>query len=106
VEIVDVLEITPGAEASQKHLMKLVKECKEKDVRVIAVEPQYPQESSAKQLLQAVKEKNKDIDHVVIDPLETTEKQDLKEDEKELKSPDWYEKKMRENLQKLAKALP
>jgi ABC-type Zn uptake system ZnuABC Zn-binding protein ZnuA len=106
LDIVDVLEITPGAEASQMHMMKLAKECKEKDVRVIAVEPQYPQESSAKQLLQAVKEKNKEIEPVVIDPLETTEKQDLKEDEKELKSPDWYEKKMRQNLDKLAKALP
>ncbi len=106
VEIVDVLELMPGSEASQKHLMKLVEECKEKDVRVIAVEPQYPQESSAKQLLQAVKEKNKAIEPVVIDPLETTEKADLKEDEKELKSPDWYDKKMRENLQKLDKALP
>jgi len=106
LDIVDVLENVPGAESDPKHLMELAKKCQEKDVRVIAVEPQYPKDSSANLLLKAVKEKGREIESVVIDPLETTEKEDLKEDEKELKSPNWYDKKMRQNLDKLAKALP
>ncbi len=106
VDIVDVLEINPGAEAGQAHMVKLAKECKEKDVRVIAVEPQYPTETSAKLLRDAMKDKDKEIAFVEIDPLETVAKKDLKDDEKELKNPEWYDKKMRENLDNLAKSLP
>lgn len=108
VDIVEVLEVTPGAEADQAHMVKLAKICLEKDVRVIAVEPQYPKDSSAKSLREAVtaKDKNKDIAFVVIDPLETADKPDLKDDGKELKSPEWYDKMMRHNLDNLAKALP
>lgn len=106
VDIVDVLELAPGAEPGSAHIAKIAKECLEKDVRVIAVEPQYPTETSAKLLRDALKGKNKDVVFVVIDPLETTEKDDLKGDGKELKSRDWYEQKMRQNLDNLAKGLP
>ncbi len=106
IDIVDVLEVNPGAEANQAHMVKLAKECKEKDVRVIAVEPQYPTETSAKLLRDAMKDKEKEITFVEIDPLETADKKDLKEDEKELKDPEWYDKKMRQNLDNLAKSLP
>ncbi len=106
IDIVDVLEVNPGAEANQAHMVKLAKECKEKDVRVIAVEPQYPTETSAKLLRDAMKDKDKEITFVEIDPLETAEKKDLKDDEKELKDPEWYDKKMRQNLDNLAKSLP
>jgi zinc transport system substrate-binding protein len=103
VDIVSVLEMTPGAEPGQAHMAKLVKECKEKDVRVIAVEPQYSTESSAKVL----KEQIKGIALAEVDPLETVDKKDLKKDDgKELASPDWYVTKMRRNLENLAKALP
>jgi zinc transport system substrate-binding protein len=106
IDIVDVLEVIPGAEAGQAHMAKLAQLCKEKDVRVIAVEPQYPTETSAKILRDELKDKAKDIVFVVVDPLETAEKKDLKGDEKELKSPDWYDKSMRQNLDNLAKGLP
>jgi ABC-type Zn uptake system ZnuABC Zn-binding protein ZnuA len=106
VDIVDVIEEVPGAEANQAHIAKLAKMCLEKDVRVIAVEPQYRQGSSATSLQNAVKEKGKSIAFKEIDPLETADNKDLKEDEKELKSPDWYVKKMRQNLDNLAEALP
>jgi zinc transport system substrate-binding protein len=106
VEIVDVLELAPGAEPSQAHMVKVAKECKEKDVRVIAVEPQYSTETSAKILRDEMKDKAKEIAFVEIDPLETVEKKDLKDDEKELKSSEWYDKKMRQNLGNLAKGLP
>ena len=101
LDIVDVIEITPGSEAAQPHLVKLAKKCKDENIHIIAVEPQYPQETSAKLL----KDHNKDIEFVVVDPLETAHKNDLKEDGKELKKPDWYDKKMRQNLDNLAKAL-
>lgn len=108
VEIVDVIEEIPGASAGQSHLAKLAKLCLEKDIRLIAVEPQYPKENSAAASLQTtVKNKNKDIALEVIDPLETTaDSGDLKDDGKELKDPTWYDKKMRQNLDNLAKALP
>lgn len=103
VDIVDVLEVTPGSEPRPEHMAKLAKECKEHHVRVIAVEPQYPKETSA----EVLKKQVKDIEFVVVDPLETADKdKDLKEDGKELKHRDWYEKKMRQNLENLAKALP
>jgi zinc transport system substrate-binding protein len=106
VDIVDVLEVNPGAEAGPAHMMKLAKECKEKDVRVIAVEPQYPTETSAKLLRDAMKDRNKEIAFVEIDPLETADKKDLTADEKELKNREWYDKKMRQDLDNLAKGLP
>jgi ABC-type Zn uptake system ZnuABC Zn-binding protein ZnuA len=108
IDIVDVVEVMPGSEASQAHMVKLARECLDKDVRVIAVEPQYPRDTSAKLLQKEVKEKQKDKDiaFVAIDPLETVDKEDLKGDGKELKSPEWYDKKMRQNLDNLAKALP
>jgi zinc transport system substrate-binding protein len=101
LNIVDVIEVTPGSEAAAAHIVKLAKECQEKNVRVVAVEPQYPKETSADQL----KKQKKDIEVVVVDPLETVEKKELKDDEKELKNPDWFERKMRQNLDNLAESL-
>ncbi len=100
LKIVDAIEIAPGQEASPTHLAKLVKKCQDEDVRVIAVEPQYQQGSSAKVL----KDEVKDIEFAVVDPLETAD--DLSGDGKELKSKDWYETKMQQNLDELAKRLP
>ncbi|HTU18283.1 MAG TPA: metal ABC transporter substrate-binding protein [Gemmataceae bacterium] len=101
LNIVDVIEVAPGSEAAGPHLTKLADKCKKENVRVIAVEPQYPQESSAKVL----KEHNKDLELVVVDPLETADKNDLAKDGKELQNQDWYDKKMKQNLDNLAKAL-
>lgn len=102
LQIVDVIEVIPGTSAGQARMVKLVKECNEKDVRVIAVEPQYPKETEADQL----KQQKKNIDLVVVDPLETVVKKDLTDDGKELKERDWFEKEMRRNLDNLAKSLP
>lgn len=102
VNIVDVIEVTPGAEAEQAHMTRLAQKCRDEHVHVIAVEPQYPKESSAKNL----KETNPDIEFAVVDPLETVDAADLKDDGKELKNPQWYEQKMRQDLDNLAQALP
>ena len=102
LEIVDAIERAPGEEPLPGHLAKLVEKCKAHHVRVIAVEPQYPQGSSAEILKKDVK----DIELVVVDPLETADAADLREDQKELKNKDWYEKKMRRNVEALAEKLP
>lgn len=100
LHIVDVLEVTPGTEAAPAHMAKVAAKCKKMDVGIIAVEPQYPKETSAEVLKQQVK----DIRFAVVDPLETVEKKDdLKDDGMELKSPDWYDKKMRQNLDNLSR---
>lgn len=108
LDIVDVIEETPGAEANPGHIVKLAQKCLANNIRVLAVEPQYPTGTSAEKISKAVKQKDKDknVALVEIDPLETTNKDDLTDDGKELKSPEWYDKKMRENLDKLAEALP
>jgi zinc transport system substrate-binding protein len=106
LKIVDVIEVMPGTAPPPNHISKLTKLCQDEDVRVIAIEPQYPKET-ADIVRSAVKSKNnRDIAFVVVDPLETVTKKDLKDDEKELKSADWYDRKMRQNLDNLAKALP
>lgn len=102
LKIIDAIEMAPGQEASPTHLAKLVKKCKDEDVHVIAVEPQYQQGSSAKVL----KDEMKNVEFAVVDPLETASEQDLSDDGKELKSKVWYEKKMQQNLDELAKKLP
>jgi ABC-type Zn uptake system ZnuABC Zn-binding protein ZnuA len=102
LEIVDAIERAPGEEPLPGHLAKLVEKCKTSHVRILAVEPQYPQGSSA----DILKKEVKDIKLVEVDPLETADAADLREDQKELKSADWYETKMRQNVATLAKSLP
>ena len=101
LKIVGVIERVPGGEASSKdsrELQKLVELCRKENVRVIAVEPQYPTTGSAQLVQQALKDKGLDVRLVEVDPLETSDG----------KAPDagWYAGKMRENLKKLAEALP
>lgn len=95
--IVDSIQIEPGREPPPKHLERLIAKCKEHKVRLIAVEPQFPRNTSAKTVLDALRKEGIDAEFVEIDPLETA-------DESEMKA-DLYEKKMRTNLENLAKKL-
>jgi len=98
IEIVDVIQKTPGKEPTGKGIEKLVAACVESKVRVIAVEPQYSGQASAKRILDELKRKGvPDPVLVEIDPLETAQPIDL--------NPGWYEAKMRINLENLAKAM-
>ena len=98
LKIADVIQKTPGAEPNGKLLAQLVKSCLDKKVRIIAVEPQYSSQGSAKRVLDELKNGGiADAELVEIDPLETAQESDL--------SRDWYEKKMRANFEALAKAL-
>ena len=94
-----VVQKKPGVEPNTNELSQLIALCQEKQVRLIAVEPQYSSTTSAASLLKALKRKNAVADPVVVqlDPLETAEVGAL--------TADWYERKMRANLQLLAEAM-
>lgn len=93
--IVGSIEQRPGVEPDEGQMKKLIKLCKEQGVTVIAVEPQYPDNTAARTLAQEVP----GAKIIILDPIETVSRAD------EL-IPDYYERKMRDNLNKLADALP
>jgi ABC-type Zn uptake system ZnuABC Zn-binding protein ZnuA len=99
VQIAGTIELAPGAEPGANKLADLVKLCKDQDVRVIAVEPQYPTTTSAKTLRDNLQSRGFSVKMVEVDPLETAEPSQLEE-------PRWYENKMRTNIEELARALP
>jgi ABC-type Zn uptake system ZnuABC Zn-binding protein ZnuA len=99
IEVVAAIEGGPGDEPSAGRMTQLVELCKEKKVRVIAVEPQYPKSTSATVLRGALKAKGVEVQLVEVDPLETADPEKLKDSR-------WYESKMRRNVEELAKALP
>jgi ABC-type Zn uptake system ZnuABC Zn-binding protein ZnuA len=104
VDMVDVIEKTPGSEPAGRHLARLVDTCLAKTgppITAIAVEPQYPKNTSAKTLMTEVNKKGGNLVLIEIDPLETTDAALL-----EQLGAKWYETKMRENLDALAKGQP
>lgn len=100
LDVAGVIMEGPGDEPSSPRLANLIKLVEEKNVGVLTVEPQYPRTTSAHVLLTELKRKGFDkVSLVEIDPLETATAEDLQD-------PDWYIRKMLENVQNLAKALP
>lgn len=100
IEIRGVLTQKAGQEPNQKELKKLIAICTDanKPTRVIAVEPQYSTSTSGETLRKELLAKGlSDAVLVEIDTLETVKPDEL--------SAEWYEKKMRANLDVLAKAL-
>lgn len=100
VKVMDTLTKKPGQEPDEKQMKKLIRLCADEQnpIRVIAVEPQYSTSTSGETLRKELLNKGvKDPVLVEIDPLETVRPDEL--------TPDWYEKKMRANLDALAKAL-
>lgn len=96
LHIVGAIQVSGGVEASGDRMKQIVDQCVEQDVRVIAVEPQYSKQT-AEQIVEALKLKGVDAVIVEIDPLETADPAEL--------SPDFYEEKMRQNLENLVEAL-
>jgi len=98
LDIVEVIQKTPGKEPTGKAIDDLIQTCVLHKVRVIAVEPQYSGQASAKRILDELKRRGIDEPVLVeLDPLETVQPLDL--------NPGWYEAKMRTNLENLAKAM-
>lgn len=100
IEIRGVLTQQPGQEPDAKQMKKLISICNDaiKPTRVIAVEPQYSTSTSGETLRKELVAKGlSDAVLVEVDTLETVKPDELK--------PEWYETKMRANLDVLAKAL-
>jgi ABC-type Zn uptake system ZnuABC Zn-binding protein ZnuA len=91
--IVGSVQEQAGVEPNSAKMTELARKCKEQGVQVIAVEPQFP-EDKARTLTREVPGAR----IVTLDPLETAAPEAL--------TPDYYERKMRENLNSLADALP
>jgi zinc transport system substrate-binding protein len=100
VDVRAVLTKSPGQEPDPTEMGKLIKTCTHPrlPVRVIATEPQYSTSNSGEQLRKELVAKGvADPVLVEFDPLET-----IRPDEFTL---DWYEKKMRENIDRLAEKM-
>jgi ABC-type Zn uptake system ZnuABC Zn-binding protein ZnuA len=98
LEIVDSIESRAGVEADTHRIEELAKLCHDKNVRVITSEPQYPSNTAAQALLDTIRSRGWPGPKVVeVDPLETAKSEDL--------TADWYERKMRGNIDRLAKEL-
>ena len=85
-------------EPSTSRYTDIVALCKNQRVRVIAVEPQYPETAAVNVKNELKKRGAGEVSFVEIDPLETATAKDLTD-------PDWYTKKMTENIDKLAAEL-
>jgi ABC-type Zn uptake system ZnuABC Zn-binding protein ZnuA len=101
LELLPPIQFQPGDEPGSARLTELVNRCVQEGARIIAVEPQYP-DNAARTLLSAMKQKGvPDPEMVVIDPLETVADG--------VNGPGydagWYERKMAENIDNLVKAL-
>jgi ABC-type Zn uptake system ZnuABC Zn-binding protein ZnuA len=100
LEIRGVLTQKAGQEPDEKQLRKLIRICTDenKPTRVIAVEPQFSNSTAGETLRKELAAKGvKNPVLVEIDTLETVEPKQL--------TPDWYERKILENIDKLAAAL-
>jgi ABC-type Zn uptake system ZnuABC Zn-binding protein ZnuA len=102
LDIKGVVQKNPGVEPSAAEVNALIALCKKENVRLIAVEPQYTANTSARTIIDQLKAKEiPDPQLVEIDPLETITPDELAPDV----IPSWYERKMRANLDALAKAM-
>ncbi|MBX9625279.1 MAG: zinc ABC transporter substrate-binding protein [Gemmataceae bacterium] len=98
LKVSGVVQKKPGVEPNAAELAELVNLCRKKNIRLIAVEPQYTANTSAKTVLgELTRAGVKDAQLVEVDPLETVHPSGL--------TPDWYERKMRANLEALAGAM-
>lgn len=100
LEIAGSIQPKAGAEADAGQLAKLVKLCKEKEVHAIIVEPQYTK-GAAESLQRQLDREGVKVRLVEFDPMETAAAgADGNPD------PGLYLRRMRENIDHLAEALP
>jgi ABC-type Zn uptake system ZnuABC Zn-binding protein ZnuA len=99
LSIAGVIQTRPGAAGDPGALGDLLKICKEKGVRIIAVEPQFRQTGAAQTLLKELKLRGvPDAQILEIDTLETVSAGDTLD-------PGWYVRRMRANIDTLAREL-
>ncbi len=100
LNIVGVVQKNPGSEPSDTQLKTLIALCADPrdPVRVVCTEPQYGNSNSGTELVKILRQKGvPDPQLVEIDPLETVLPDQL--------NPEWYETRMRANLEALARAM-
>jgi ABC-type Zn uptake system ZnuABC Zn-binding protein ZnuA len=97
LEVAGVIQTTPGQDPTAKQLSKLIAFCVKEKVRVIAVEPQFSTLGAAERLKQELRAKGlADAELVPVDTLETVSGE---------LTPQWYEDRMRANIEALVKVL-
>jgi zinc transport system substrate-binding protein len=97
IDVVGSIQINPGEEPAGPKLAELIKKGSEQGVNVICIEPQYPR-SIAETLRNGLISKGvKGVEIVEFDPIETAEPGQL--------DAGYYERRMRENIDNLAKHL-
>ena len=97
LNVIGSLQPMPGEAPSPQKYKALVEQCsKAKYPKVIiAVEPQYPETAAETLRTELTKAGVKEVAIVIVDPLETCNADEL--------NAGWYERKMRENIDTLAK---
>ncbi len=99
--VVASIQEQPDAEIPSGRLAELARLCRKEEVRIMAVEPQYrDRQPAAEALKDRLKTSVKDPQIIVLDPLETAERKELEE-----QGPNWYLRKMRENIDQLVESL-
>lgn len=100
LKIAGAIEVDPGKEPGADKLAQIIQKCQARSVRVIAVEPQFNNHTSARVIrdaLRGLKENPIDAVFAEVDPLETCDDREL--------SADLYVETMTKNLRELARAL-
>lgn len=94
LKIAGSIRVSPKEDADGKRMAELIAKCKKENIRIIAIEPQYSP-GEAKTLKDELQKQGlKDVKLVMVDPLETCNREDL--------NVDWYVKKMKQNIDNLA----
>jgi zinc/manganese transport system substrate-binding protein len=101
LDIKGSLQVQPGVDVTSGDLDRLRELCKKQDVRVIAVEPQYNAQL-ARTLQKELSLDGHPVQVIEVDPLETAPLAANSPNP----DPGYYLRKMRENIETLAKALP
>lgn len=102
IEIAGSIQPKAGLEADAGQLARLAKLCKEKDVQVIIIEPQYLKaKGAAESLQQHLAGKGATVRFAEVDPMETADPADDGNPD-----PGLYLRRMKENIDNLTRALP
>lgn len=98
LKVAGVVQGSVGSDPSGPRMKRLVEFCVKEKVRLIAVEPQFPNNPAARAILDALQARGiADAAFVELDPIETAQPGEL--------SAGLYEARVRKNLENLAKAL-
>jgi zinc transport system substrate-binding protein len=93
VSQIQIGEVEPGS----KELAHIIEEAKKQGVSAIAVEPQFSRNTAAAVIKSELEKSGIHVRYAEVDTLETADEADL--------TPDFYERKMMQNLENLGKAL-